>query len=639
MGHYGVRRTAALVLTAYWWHGMLAEVAAFVSKCKLCSRVRSSFNAVHPTLHPLPICGMFYRVGVDLAGPFNKTRLGAVYVMIVIEHYSKYLDVIPLPNKEAFTTAAAFAQHVLGKYGATAEVLTDRGTEWEDDFEALLCKCFIDHRRTSPGHPAADGLAERAVQTVKRALRKLCAAQGNKDNWDLLLPWVALAYNCSPQKSTMLSPYMMMYARHPTIPPAIRERINEPVALDDPQAAADDYVARSADVQRMCVIAGDNLRIAQHRDTLRYAAVRSGSYLPKVRRFEVGDYVYVSRAPATTLDIRAKPVILRVKTVVGNGVLELEGRCGRVIKLHATNCAPCHLPDIDPRMDPTLAAPGEDVACEVCHSPDDGEYMLLCDHCNKGTHLYCCSPPYESVPVGTWVCRDCIAQGITAAQVDRQREMDHALELDQQRADDLTPAQKKAKELHGRFVVRTFTDTTTNLPRKFWGRLSFVGPGQGDNLLVTYEDGDTETCTMRKMRKRGIQLMPLNSHPPAGISIPGPVAAMATRATATLLSGKLPTSLPAHWPLQTQHGVAAALGLLMPGEYAPAHLTKISNFIKAHASKKGVKGGWVLTSLRRAEALSYSSRFLCLPRLLRSLCRFRGRCLFPCVHGLFCQPE
>jgi hypothetical protein len=154
MGHYGVRRTAALVQTAYWWHGLLAHVANFVSKCQLCSRVRSSFNAVHPTLHPLPICGMFYRVGVDLAGPFNKTRRGAVFVMIVIEHYSKYLDVIPLPNKEAHTTAAAFAQCVLGKYGATAEVLTDRGSEWADEFDALLCKCLIDHRQTSAGHPS-----------------------------------------------------------------------------------------------------------------------------------------------------------------------------------------------------------------------------------------------------------------------------------------------------------------------------------------------------------------------------------------------------------------------------------------------------------------------------------------------------
>ena len=596
MGHYGVRRTAALVQTAYWWHGLLADVANFVSKCQLCSRVRSSFNAVHPTLHPLPICGMFYRVGVDLAGPFNKTKRGAVYVMIVIEHYSKHLDVIPLPNKEAHTTAAAFAQHVLGKYGANAEVLTDRGSEWADDFAALLCKCLIDHRRTSPGHPSTDGLAERAVQTVKRALRKLCAGKGNKDDWDLLLPWIALAYNCSPQKSTMLSPYMMVYARHPTIPPAIRERINQPVSFDDPQAAAADYVARAQIVQRLCIIAGDNLRIAQHRDTLRYAAVRSGSYLPKVRRFEVGDYVYLSRAPNSTLDIRAKKVILRVLEVRPTGVLVLQGRCGRTINVHSTNCAPCHLPDIDPRMDLTLAAPGEDVACEVCQSPDDGEYMLLCDHCNKGTHLYCCTPPYDAVPVGTWVCTDCIAQGITAAQVEQQRDSDLVLEAAQQHADDLTPAQKTAKALDGRLIVRSFIDTNTNLPRHFWGRLSFVGPGQGDNLLVTYEDGDTETCTMRKMRTRGIKLMPADSQLPEGLVIPDTVVAAVSQHVFIVLSGRMPVSLPSHWNLQTQQGVTLALNLLMPGEYATSHLTKISNFVKLLYSTKGEKGVWVPTA-------------------------------------------
>ena len=607
MGHYGVRRTAALVQTAYWWHGLLAEVANFISKCKLCSRVRSSFNAVHPTLHPLPICGMFYRVGVDLAGPFNKTRNGYLYVMIVIEHYSKYLDVIPLHNKEAYTTAAAFAQNVLGKYGATAEVLTDRGSEWAEEFATLLCKCLIDHRQTSPGHPSTDGLAERAVQTVKRALRKLCAAKGNKDDWDLLLPWVVLAYNCSPQKSTMLSPYMMMYARHPTIPPAIRDRLNQPLSFDDPEAAAADYVARSKLVQRLCVIAGDNLRIAQHRDTLRYAAVRSGSYLPKVRRFEIGDYVYLSRAPNSTLDIRAKTVILRVLEVRPTGVLVLQGRCGRSINVHSTNCAPCHLPDIDPRMDLTLAVPGEEVACEVCHSPDDGEYMLLCDHCNRGTHLYCCTPPYETVPVGTWVCKDCIAQGITAAQAEQQHISDRALEIEQQRADDLTPSEKKAKALHGRLVVKSFVDSSTKLPRRFWGRLSFVGPGQGDNLLVTYEDGDTETCTIRKMRNRGIQLMPLNSQLPEGLAIPDPVVAAVSKPVSTVLSGKTAVSLPSHWNLQTQQGVTLALNLLMPGEYATSHLTKLTNFVKA--CMKGEKGVWVPTAKAELEPLARSVDF------------------------------
>jgi hypothetical protein len=37
----------------------------------------------------------------------------------------------------------------------------------------------------------------------------------------------------------------------------------------------------------------ENLSIAQHRDTLRYAHTRGGSYKPKVRQFDVGDFVYL----------------------------------------------------------------------------------------------------------------------------------------------------------------------------------------------------------------------------------------------------------------------------------------------------------------------------------------------------------
>jgi len=586
-GHYGVRRTAALVQTAYWWHGVLADVADIVSKCNLCGRVRSSFNAVQPTLNPLPINGMFYRAGCDLAGPFNKTARGAVYVMVVIEYHSKFLTIIPIPDKRPSTTAAAFAQHILGRYGSFAEVVTDRGTEWGDEFAQLLCDVMIDHRRTSAGHPEADGLCERAVQTAKRALRKLCAQRGHKDDWDLMVPFVMLGYNCSPQKSTGLPPYMLMYARVPTVPPAIRERLSVPVdfgSQEQIEAAAADYLQRAELVKRLCIIAGDNLRIAQHRDTLRYAAVRSGSYVPKLKRFEVGDYVYVSRAPQTTLTIKARPVILRVKEVRSSGVLNLEGRCGRTVAMHISKCAPCHLPDIDPRIDPTLAAPDESVQCETCHSADDEEYMLLCDKCNRATHLYCAVPPLEAVPPGIWLCSDCLAQGFTASQVEQQRSQDLQLELQQQRSDDLTPAQKRAKQLHGRLVVKTFNDESTNLPRPFWGKLYFVGPGQGPNLLVQYEDQDSETCTLQTMRRKGIKLMPEGTELPAGVRIPEPVAAsvLSQQLCSTALSGgSAAVTLPTHWDLQTRQGVARALSILMPGEYAPLHLTKIANSVKA----------------------------------------------------------
>jgi len=44
-GHYGVRRTAALLLTKYWWYGLQANVSTLISQCEHCSLVLASFTA------------------------------------------------------------------------------------------------------------------------------------------------------------------------------------------------------------------------------------------------------------------------------------------------------------------------------------------------------------------------------------------------------------------------------------------------------------------------------------------------------------------------------------------------------------------------------------------------------------------
>ena len=146
------------------------------------------------------------------------------------------------------------------------------------EFEQLLLDCMIDHRHTSTSHPAANGLSERCVATTKRALSKLCAERGSQLNWDLQLPWVMLGYNASTQAATGFSPYQLMHAVTPTVPPAVRERLLQPADWDGSAAAAADFLARSKLVKERCVMAGDNLRIAQHRDTLRYAKLRSGRF-------------------------------------------------------------------------------------------------------------------------------------------------------------------------------------------------------------------------------------------------------------------------------------------------------------------------------------------------------------------------
>jgi hypothetical protein len=54
----------------------------------------------------------------------------------------------------------------------------------------------------------------------------------------------------------------------------------------------------------------ENLAIAQHRDTLRYAIIWGGGYQPSIRRFHVGDYVYLQQTTPTTLDVTTGRTIL-----------------------------------------------------------------------------------------------------------------------------------------------------------------------------------------------------------------------------------------------------------------------------------------------------------------------------------------
>jgi hypothetical protein len=185
VGHFGVHKTHSLLEPTYFWSGMFAQVRKEVSSCTVCDRVKANFEVKDPALKPLPIMEMFYGWGVDLCKMPFKSVLGNRYVVVMIEHFSKWIELVPIPEKTSHHTAAAL-RGVLCRYGAPAEVLTDQGEEFRGESAELLTKLLIDHRLTSKDHPQSDGLAERMVQTVKEALWKF-VLKSNRHYWDVQL--------------------------------------------------------------------------------------------------------------------------------------------------------------------------------------------------------------------------------------------------------------------------------------------------------------------------------------------------------------------------------------------------------------------------------------------------------------------
>jgi hypothetical protein len=268
-----------------------------------------------PKLKPLPIMGMFYRWGVDLCKMPVPSKDGNRYVVVMIEHFTKWVELVPIPEKTPEHTAAAL-KRVLTMFGAPAEVLTDQGDEFLGVFDELLTRLMIDHRRTSRGHPQADGLAERMVQTIKKALQKFCLVY-NKHHWDQFLPWIAMGYRMSRQASLAgFSPYYLLIGRHPIVGSKVCDIIQNVVDLDNPAIWARVVNDRAKLFEKDIPAAFDNLLIAQHRDTLRYAYTRSGHFQPKLHRFEVDDLVYLQRQKADSLDSNVGRLILKVKEVL-----------------------------------------------------------------------------------------------------------------------------------------------------------------------------------------------------------------------------------------------------------------------------------------------------------------------------------
>ena len=74
------------------------------------------------------------------------------------------------------------------------------------------------------------------------------------------------------------SPYELLYGREPILPSSVREKLASVVDLDDPDVWAQCLHDRAEFFKRAMAMAMENLSIAQHRDTLRYARIRSGAY-------------------------------------------------------------------------------------------------------------------------------------------------------------------------------------------------------------------------------------------------------------------------------------------------------------------------------------------------------------------------
>eukprot|EP00798_Chlamydomonas_sp_ICE-L_P029809 gene29809-biopygen5549 len=269
---------------------------------------------------------------------------GNTMLMHAVEYISAALVVVPIPAKEAIHTVYAHSHGVLANFGAYALCISDNGPEFQGKFKEHLLHNFIDHMTIHPNHPQGNGFVERSVGTIKAALTKICSENLATDTWDIDIAKVVTEYNCSPQETTKCAPFTLLYARAPVMNnPEAQLAMTAPLPnLTDStqvQALTDTLLERAQWIKRVSPTIANHIEIAHHRDTLRYAKIRGGAYHPRLRKFQVGDFVYIRRPNVrNSLQMAAQGMIMRIIDLKPTEVVFLQGRCVPVEDWFCPNC-------------------------------------------------------------------------------------------------------------------------------------------------------------------------------------------------------------------------------------------------------------------------------------------------------------
>ena len=153
----------------------------------------------------------FEKIAMDIT-QLLETEDGHKYILTIIDHFSRYLVMVPLKNQTAETVAKKLNRKYISIFGVPNIVLTDQGTNFLSNLMSDICKLYdITKLRTVAYWPQGNGRCERVHRTIKKMLSHY--VNDTHTNWRKILPYIVAAYNNRPHSGVNKSPHEIVFGR------------------------------------------------------------------------------------------------------------------------------------------------------------------------------------------------------------------------------------------------------------------------------------------------------------------------------------------------------------------------------------------------------------------------------------------
>lgn len=206
-GHPGMRLMKSHLRTNVWWPDMDRQVEKYVRQCKGCTLVATP-NAPEPMVRKELPSQPWIDVAADFLGPLPDAQ----YLLVVIDYYSRYMEVVEMTSITAADTVAELAI-IFSRYGLPVTLRVDNGPQLSNKCEEFRSFCDsngIQLVNTIPLWSAMNGEVERQNRSL---LKRLRIAQELGKDWRDEMRRYLLTYHSTNHTTTGKSPGELMFGR------------------------------------------------------------------------------------------------------------------------------------------------------------------------------------------------------------------------------------------------------------------------------------------------------------------------------------------------------------------------------------------------------------------------------------------
>ena len=226
-GHPGKDRTLAATRVNYYWPTMRVDIDRHVEMCRPCAQNKGVVPKPAPILEYPPPSKKWEVVGIDLL-QLPLSRQGSKYLLVCVDHFSRYVVLAPLKDKTAGAVAHALISNLFLVHGTPRVLLSDNGTEFRNALLTEICSQYnISQSFITAHHPASNGLVERANRKILEVLRPVVGSL--LETWEDWLSHVASSINSNVCESTGHTPHFIVYGEELRLPTHLLESPQPPV--------------------------------------------------------------------------------------------------------------------------------------------------------------------------------------------------------------------------------------------------------------------------------------------------------------------------------------------------------------------------------------------------------------------------